>query len=227
MPFRSPLPGALFLLMVAVPPQVAADPIPIVRYDVSNAAVSGTGAWAHVYTGTITPAGSFADVALANYDGGSGTLNDGIIGATHLTTQLFIVEPRPVITLFFDRPFSLTSLTLFGGDDRGNFIPGAIVGTVTVSAAGVSAAIPTVPFGFPTQPNNEFLQLLGTPLDSLLVDRVSLSGFQSTFSGPNYSFFSIAEIRVEGTAAPVPEPNTLMLLGTGTALALRARRRFC
>src|SRR4051812_21231599 len=94
----------LCVLSAAILPASRADaepiPVAIVRYDITNAIVSGSGGWAHVYTGTITPtSGPETNYPVANYRGGGGTLNDGVIGTSVLDTQLFDVGARTVITL--------------------------------------------------------------------------------------------------------------------------------
>src|SRR5688572_25649358 len=57
----------------------------ITGYDVFRTELSGSGGWAHSYTGAITGIGG----GLYNYTGGDGTMNDGILGTNESNTHLF------------------------------------------------------------------------------------------------------------------------------------------
>ena len=216
---------------------VAAAQISISSYDITEAIVSGWGLWAHTYNGTITPTGQvvpggdglLADVA--NYTGGGGTLNDGVIGDTS-SSQLFVsgAAPdggpilNPVITLHLPGLFQIHSINIFGGDGSTNYAPGCLTG-VTVGIGGSIETINTTPWGKRglCAPVNDLASLTGTALAGLATDTITLSGF----SGPlPFGEFSITEIRVDGTAADVPvvpEPALLLLLGMGAIGCARRR----
>ena len=225
----------LFAIVLLAPLPVRADPISVVSYDVVHALASGAGGWHHAYTGSITPTGAMNFLGpIADYTGGSGTLNDGVVGRTENDTQLFVTNSAPAITLHFDHAHRVSTIALLGGDIFNNSLPGAIEGTVTVTANGMTARLPVKPFGringagtdhFPI---NDLLAFAGSPLDGLVTNRITLSGFQSSIVSEAVSdrLFSITEIQVNGAADPVPEPATLLLVGSALALgSLRARRR--
>ena len=168
--------------------------------------MSGSGGWAHTYTGTITPTiVPGVNSQVANYAGGGGTLNDGIIGGTVLNTQLFDVAAGSIITLHFADVQRIDEISLFGGDIPGNSVPGSLRGTVTVTANGVTAAVPAQPFGRLSAigiPVNDHLALAGTPLEGILARSIS-------------------------RPSVTPEPTTLSLLFTAVVgLALRTRTRW-
>ena len=221
--------AAVLLWGIGFPRLATADPVPIIRYDITGAAVSGAGLWAHVYSGSITSSGTIAGIPVANYEGGTGTLNDGVIGTSAQTSHLFVIGPNsPVITLFFDRPYSLASISLYGGNIGDNAIPGAIESAVTVTRRRDITVTPSaVAFGPGLSgigiPVNDLLTLTGTALEGVFTDRLSLSGFHSGYTSE--PLFSITEIVVEGDVAPVPEPATLLLVGVGLAGAMSRRSR--
>jgi hypothetical protein len=195
MMFKVALYGLLVGLATMTGP--AAHAVTITGYDVTNATISGTGNWGHVYTGTITPT---ANALYSNYSGGSGTLADGVkVGTTYATTQLFyeIGTIESTITLFLDSTYTLSSLSLFGGDP-GNSFPGAITG-VDVTIGGTTVTIASTQFGVlgsSGQLVNDLVTLTGTGLDLIATHQVILSNFmgKNPFIGAN--FYSIAEIEI-------------------------------
>jgi hypothetical protein len=213
----------LAFALVTLPVSVAqADPIPVIGYDITNARVSGFGAWSHVYTGSITPV---IPNVTANYTGGGGTLNDGIIGTSEDNAQLFLSSDDAVITLYLAGVHRVNSISLFGGDIHTNSIPGALTGLVTVMAAGRTAAINAQAFGKVRSSIgnrvDDRLVFTGSPLQGVLTDRLTLSGFERGWE----NYYSFTEITVEGPGPAVPEPATMTLLGTGLLGALLRRRR--
>jgi len=195
----------------------AANAIPIVitGYDIDNTYVSETGGWRHSYTGIITPVSG----GIANYSGGSGTLNDGIIGTSVLNTQLFNypTDSSPVITLFLDDFYTINSLLIHGGDFLGNTIPGELTG-LDVTINSTLESFVTVPQG-PTDGTryaDDGISFGGSSLDGLVTNSIILSGFDSTWS--SFNTFSITEIELDGElASSVPEPSAILLLGLGLA----------
>ena len=177
--------------------------ISITSYDISNAAPSGFGNWAHTYTGTITGSGP------SNYTGGSGTLNDGSHGTSRLDTQLFDATVGPVITLHLNGFYTISSISVFGGDFGNNFVPG-VINSMDVSFGGPAYTQTSTPFGFPalSGPASDLFGITG-PLAGVSTDKIVLSGFSPLFVN---LAFSIAEIEVDGvrSIAAVPEPSTYL-----------------
>ena len=193
----------------------------ITGYNIENAAPSGTGDWTHSYTGNIIDIGG----GLENYESGTGTLADGVIGNGVLTTQLFRTPDNTSITVFLDDYYALNSVTLFGGPTN-NKIPGQIT---------------EVTFSFPTL--DLFFSETGTPFGDLnndsipindlfefdyptpLVNQFTMSNFVGSYYDASYAndFYSITEIQVSA----VPEPSTyaLMLGGLGLVGFMAMRRR--
>ena len=220
--------------IVMLPASLAqADPIPVIGYDISNALVSGSGAWFHTYTGSITPtAVPGVNSSTANYAGGGGTLNDGVIGTSEDDAQLFDVAADSAITLYFGAFYHVNMISLFGGNIPTNSIPGALHGPVTVTANGTTAAITAQAFGTVRSatgnPVNDRLLFTGSPLQNIFADRLTLRGFRSELLDNQVGYYSFTEIAVEGPGPAVPEPATLTLFGTGllgAALRRRWRRR--
>src|SRR5688572_19985189 len=86
------------LWLTALAPRAAAEPIGITHYNITRAAASGTGEWAHTYTADVQEGGSLNGIRMVNYSGGLGTLADGVVGTSPLESQLFNNVTRPVIT---------------------------------------------------------------------------------------------------------------------------------
>ncbi len=229
---------ATFVLVLVFSLSVGATTIPIVSYDITDATISGAGAWSHTYTGLITPTGqTINNAVVANYTGGSGTLNDSVVGTDSHTTQFFYTGTAiggdgsvdPVITLYLGGTYIINSISILGGNFNTNIIPGCIAG-VTVGLGGASTAISTTEYGMSNSPCgavNDLATITGTSLEGVATSTIVLSGFTFT---QYFSAFSITEIQIDGTPAgsEVPEPASAAMMGGGLAaltLLLRRRRR--
>ena len=204
---------AAAVLGLAMATAAVAAPV-IVSYNVTHTEKSGFGGWAHAYNGNIADLGG----NLADYDGGSGTLNDGSLGRSEQETQLF-GNSGVTITLFLDQLYTVNSLSIFGGNYTHNGIPGTLNG-MTVTMGNSTGDFSSTNFGV----NGDFVDLAGTDLALQQTDTIILSNFV-----PGYdTYFSIAEIVVDGVAQGsnnVPEPGSLVLLGMGLCAAFSVRRR--
>lgn len=214
--------ASLVVLTIAL--QAQADPVTITGYDLTNAAISGYGAWGHVYTGTITPVSGSA----ANYSGGTGTMANGVIESTERTIQLFATTDHSVITVFLGATVRIDTIDIFGGNTAANAIPGEIDG-MDITINGQTQQFLGVPFGSPNTagtPRNDQFILAGSLLDGLATDRIT---FSNVLESGCCGGFSIAEIQIDGTAeeggAVIPEPATFLLLATGLGALVLARSR--
>jgi hypothetical protein len=198
---------ALLLCLAAASP-ARADPVPVAGYDIIDATTSGFGLWFHEYTGTITPTKFIPTpsetITIADYAGGRGTLNDGILATTTDQTQLFLngviegVPVNPVLTLRLAQPATVSRLTLHGGNIDLNFYPGQITG-VTVQIGAQSAALATLPGGISGPlgtPVDDIVDLVGTGLETVPTDTIVLRDFVvDPITGGQ---MSLSEITVEG-----------------------------
>jgi len=197
----------------------AQAPIPIVTYDVEQTPRSGWGCWTHEYSGVIvntgrTVSGSVTCTpdgnSIANYFGGSGTLNDLLVPNSVIGAHLFTTRAaddgqpiRPVITLHLGGLFLVNTIVVRGGNNSGNAIPGALTG-VTVDIGGNSAALSTTPSGVPNAlgtPVDDVLDLTQTALSGVATDSIVLRDFNGEFFGLPFDQFSIGEIEVLGSPA--------------------------
>lgn len=207
--------------------QAFAEPISITSYDITNARLSGTGNWHHTYNGSIQATGQGDN--LYNYTGGSGTLNDGIIGTGLDNTQLFVNSDNSAITLYLGKSAVIDTLELFSFMS-GNAIPGAL-SSLNVTINSITVNLATIGFGDEHWLNdfiNDRISLSGTALEGLITDTIILSGF-STLS-PHTAMTAISEIKVYGTevedSALISEPEGLILLAIGLiGLGLIRRRK--
>ena len=226
--------ACLGLLVVAtVPLSSTAAPLTIASYDVTDTPLSGFGCWSHTYSGTITltnrtviGCGNDPPVPVANYTGGGGSLNDGVIASSVNGSQLFTLTSydggpplSPTITLHLATPGTVNRIQIYGGDPA-NAIPGGIDG-VTVEIGGVAIVFATTPFGALNAlgvPVNDEIDVSGSALAGVLTDLIVLRDFTGALA------FSSAISITEITVASLPEPATLALLAVGFA-AFATRRR--
>jgi hypothetical protein len=199
-------------------PVAAADQqIRIASYDVAQTPMSGYGCWTHTYTGTIaitsrTLSGSVAcgenSDHLANYSGGSGTLNDGVVSTTNENNQLFVTADAgdgsavaPVITLHLAQPAYVNRIKVYGGDIPWNALPGAL-SAATIQIGDYASRFASTPFGEPNAvgvPANDLFDLEWTEQMCWPTDTIVLRDFESDWFGTPGTQFPISEIVVEGT----------------------------
>jgi hypothetical protein len=135
------------------------ETVKITSYDVKSTLDSGYGCWYHAYYGTIIDTGRTASDwgnctlvgnHIADYTGGSGTLNDNFFSSSTSDTQLFSLGLAddgtpilPEITLHLDGTSAINSISMFGGTTDAYGPPGALAGA-TVEIGGVVVNLPTV-----------------------------------------------------------------------------------
>jgi len=222
---------ALVILIFALALNAGAQGVPIrlaptriTSYDIDSTPRSGFGCWDHTYFGLITNIGRTVSSAgycnldgnqIAKYWSGIGTLNDGIISATPSGNHLFTIGLAddglpidPVITLHLDGMFTISKITVFGGRADYYAPPGALAGA-TVEIGGVGVNLQIIPIGFPNAlgifPDGEF-DFIGTPLADRPTNAIVLRDFVALFFGSPFDQFSITEMTVEGSPAPVGMP---------------------
>jgi hypothetical protein len=232
----------------------SAAPVFIVGYDIAQTPRSGFGCWFHDYDGTVTNTGrtvsgsvvcSADGSQIANYSGGSGTLNDGVISTSTIGTHLFTTRNAddggpisPVITLHLGGTYFVNAIHIFGGDLGGNAIPGALNG-MTVEIGGSSLALATTPFGALNAIGvaaNDQVDLTHTTLAVVATNQIVLRNFTASFFGFPFDQFSITEITVDGSPAafavsidikPGSFPNSINTGSGGkTTVAILSSRTF-
>lgn len=211
-----------FFCLAAVAVSVAhAGPV-VTSYDITNAEYPGTGGWQWYYNGTVTPNGG-----LLNDTGGSGTLNDGVLGTSPANTELFRSSDNAVITGYLNGNYDLFNIALYSFDGLtypGNFIPGVITGadvTIGGNTVFINASAPDAN-------DTQWLDLTGSGLDTIGTTQFTISNV--TVNEPleyGNDWYGISEITVNnGTNGSVPDAaSSLLLLAAGFGGMLLARKR--
>ena len=205
----------LIVCVLGLALSAAGQTVKIKTYDVKSAMQSGYACWYHVYSGTITETGRTSSTwgtctvegpYIADYSGGSGTLNNNIFSSDLTDNQLFTLELDdsgqpilPEITLHLDGMFRISRVLVFGGYVEGYAPPGALSGA-TVEIDGTSVDLPIPPVGSANSvglyPDGE-LVLTGTPLEGLPTSEIVLKNFTASIFGGFFDHFSLTEIQVD------------------------------
>jgi hypothetical protein len=226
-------------------PGAGAAPVAVAGYDVSITPEAGFGTWSHTYTGTITDTGRIVGSQFGcptchyvSEQGGGGTLNDGIVPTTVDNDQLLIVgadavgnRVDPAITIHLATTARVQQIRLSGGDILANFFPGIITGA-SVTIDGATVPLTSIPAGIPNAvgtPEDDILDLTGTPLATTATDTVTIGGFTADPAGGGQ--FVIGEITVDGvavepvTAATLCDRTRAVVTGGAAYQALPNKRR--
>lgn len=230
------------VVLASSPAQAAtSEPIKVVSYDVLQTPRSGWGCWTHEYTGAIanvgrTVSGSVVCSAdgnqIANYTGGSGTLNDGLTMTTTSTEHLFVMRPgddglpiQPEITPRFADPVFIDRIVIHGGS---SIFAGGI-DTATVRIGDQQATITATPSGQPNPvgvPSDDILDLTGTSLSTIPTTEATVKEVVTSFFGSPFDQLAIAEITVEGRpAAPQAVEVELDIRPAATSNQIRLSSR--
>lgn len=240
----------LVLGVVIVAPGSARAEATIESYDIQQTPVSGWGLWTHSYAGTIMDTGRTADYGwgpfvIADYSGGSGTLNDEVVPMTTDNNHLFMngsvdvneVPVWPTITLHLSESVCVEKIFIYGGNVEWNAFPGALK-TIGVGIGGSSVSLATSPFGWEgvAGPVNDLVDLTGTPLSAIPTSSIVLTDFTAEWFGYPLDQFCIGEITVNEEAQepiqvsidvkPGDDTNTVNLNRGGVPVAILGSEAF-
>ena len=203
------------------------------------------------YNGTITPTGKNSEFnygccgmfypPLSNYTGGSGTLNNGADLDRDGLHAVISEKDHSAIVLHLSAASTIHTIDFFSPTSAGAGLmhfSGLLAGA-TISFGGQSLALDSTAWGPKclVELCNDRFSLLGTSLDGLVTDTITINNFK-IHPSPSQQLFNVGEITVNGAAngglpaipniPAVPEPQTYAMLLSGLGVAgfmVRRRKR--